>query len=56
MAIKNQVTEYMLKPTDIDEFEQLFRKIRKNLDEEKSRREWLFNRSGSTLDMRASVS
>lgn len=36
MAIKNQVTEYMLKPTDIDEFEQLFRKIRKNLDEEKS--------------------
>ena len=41
MAIKNQVTEYMLKPTDIDEFEQLFRKIRKNLDEEKSRREEL---------------
>ncbi len=41
MAIKNQVTEYMLKPTDIEEFEQLFRKIRKNLDEEKSRREEL---------------
>lgn len=41
MAIKNQVTEYMLKPTDIDEFEQLFRKIRKNLDEEKNRREEL---------------
>lgn len=41
MAIKNQVTEYMLKPTDIDEFEQLFRKIKKNLDEEKSKREEL---------------
>ena len=41
MAIKNQVTEYMLKPTDIDEFEQLFRKIRQNLDEEKNRREEL---------------
>ncbi len=41
MAIKNQVTEYMLKPTDIDEFEQLFRKIRQNLDEEKKRREEL---------------
>ena len=41
MAIKNQVTEYMLKPTDIDEFEQLFRKIRQNLDEEQNRREEL---------------
>ncbi len=41
MAIKNQVTEYLLKPTDIDEFEVVFQKIRAQLDEEILRREEL---------------
>lgn len=34
MAIKNRVTQYLLKPTDIDEFEALFRKLKDSLDEE----------------------
>lgn len=41
MAIKNRVTEYLLKPTDIDEFETLFHRIRETLDEERNRQmEW----------------
>ena len=34
MAIKNRVTEYLLKPTDIDEFCQLFQNLKTRLDEE----------------------
>lgn len=34
MAIRNQVTEYLLKPTDIDEFKALFRRLKTRLDEE----------------------
>lgn len=35
MSIKNQVTEYLLKPTDVDEFEQVFRRLRGKLDAER---------------------
>lgn len=41
MAIRNQVTEYLLKPTDIDEFEALFHRLKKSLDEEGKKREEL---------------
>lgn len=34
MAIKNRVTEYLLKPTDIDEFSALFQRLKQTLDEE----------------------
>lgn len=34
MSIKHHVTEYLLKPTDIDEFEELFRRIKQELDKE----------------------
>lgn len=34
MSIKNNVCEYLLKPTDIDEFELLFKKIKQQLDDE----------------------
>lgn len=34
MSIKNQVSEYLLKPTDLDEFEVMFRKMKDRLDEE----------------------
>lgn len=38
-SIKNGVMEYLLKPTDLDEFEQLFQRLRKKLDEENKREE-----------------
>jgi two-component system response regulator YesN len=38
MAIRNQVTEYLLKPTDIDEFEALFHRLKAGLDEERRKR------------------
>lgn len=41
MAIKNRVTEYLLKPTDIDEFEALFHRLKKTLDEERDRKKEL---------------
>ncbi|ABX43391.1 response regulator transcription factor [Lachnoclostridium phytofermentans] len=34
MSIKSQVSEYLLKPTDLDEFEVMFRKMKDRLDEE----------------------
>ena len=37
-AIQNGVSEYLLKPTDIDEFEEVFRKMKKKLDEDVERR------------------
>ncbi|WP_415066197.1 response regulator [Lacrimispora sp.] len=37
MSIKNQVMEYLLKPTDLDEFEVTFRKIKIRLDEERKK-------------------
>lgn len=37
-AIRSGVAEYLLKPTDIDEFEELFRRMKKNLDEEKDQK------------------
>ncbi|MDO4296037.1 MAG: response regulator [bacterium] len=36
-AIKNGVCEYLLKPTDIDEFEEVFRRLKGRLDEERQR-------------------
>ncbi len=39
MSIKNKVTEYLLKPTDLDEFEEVFCRLKKTLDEEKQSRE-----------------
>lgn len=41
MAIKNRVTEYLLKPTDIDEFSALFERLRQTLDDERKKRESL---------------
>ena len=41
MAIRSQVTEYLLKPTDIDEFEALFHRLKASLDEESRKREEL---------------
>lgn len=38
MSIKNQVTEYLLKPTDVDEFAELFQKMKKRLDEEEEKK------------------
>ncbi|MCA5010913.1 response regulator, partial [Clostridioides difficile] len=37
MSIKNRVMEYLLKPTDLDEFEVTFRKIKERLDEERKK-------------------
>ena len=37
MSIKNRVMEYLLKPTDLDEFEMTFRKIKERLDEERKK-------------------
>ncbi len=39
MAIRNHVAEYLLKPTLLEEFEQLFRKMKNVLDEEVQQRE-----------------
>lgn len=41
MAIKNRVTEYLLKPTDIDEFEGLFHRLKIKLDEERQQEQAL---------------
>lgn len=38
MSIKNQVTEYLLKPTDMDEFEEVFSKMKKRLDQEEEKK------------------
>ncbi|MGN0974483.1 MAG: response regulator, partial [Gemmiger sp.] len=38
MSIKNKVTEYLLKPTDTDEFEQTFRRLKETMDRERARR------------------
>lgn len=35
MSIKSQVTEYLLKPTDMDEFEATFRRLKAQLDRER---------------------
>lgn len=39
MSIKNSVMEYLLKPTDVDEFEILFRRMKQVLDEEQQKKE-----------------
>lgn len=39
MAIRNHVAEYLLKPTLLEEFELLFRKMKRVLDEEAQQRE-----------------
>lgn len=38
MAIKNQVIEYLLKPTDIDEFCELFKSLKTKLDTERQQK------------------
>lgn len=40
-AIKNHVAEYLLKPTDLDEFETTFMKIRREIEEEQRQEEEL---------------
>lgn len=52
MAIKNQVTEYLLKPTDIDEFEALFHRLKAELDEEKRQRQELEDAKASLHESR----
>lgn len=37
MSIKNHVAEYLLKPTDFDEFEDVFRRLKATLDHERLR-------------------
>ena len=37
MSIKNHVAEYLLKPTDIDEFEEVFRRLKASMDHERLR-------------------
>ena len=37
MSIRNRVTEYLLKPTDIDEFETVFRRLKTTMDHERLR-------------------
>lgn len=39
MSIRNNVTEYLLKPTDVDEFEELFRRLKTTLDQETQSRQ-----------------
>lgn len=39
MSIKNNVAEYLLKPTDTDEFQEVFQKIKGRLDEERKRQQ-----------------
>lgn len=34
-SIKNNVVEYLLKPTDVDEFEETFKRIKSNIDKER---------------------
>lgn len=34
-SIRNHVTEYLLKPTDVDEFEEAFARLKKQMDEER---------------------
>ena len=38
MSIKNKVTEYLLKPTDLDEFEEVFRRMKTVMDKEQQTR------------------
>ncbi|MCI8404673.1 MAG: response regulator [Clostridia bacterium] len=35
-AIKNNITEYLLKPTDIDEFEETFKRLKTKMDDEQA--------------------
>lgn len=37
MSIRNRVAEYLLKPTDIDEFEEVFRRLKATIDGERAR-------------------
>lgn len=38
MSIRNHVAEYLLKPTDIDDFEETFRRLKSTMDHERLRR------------------
>ena len=38
MSIRNHVAEYLLKPTDIDDFEETFRRLKASMDHERLRR------------------
>ena len=49
-SIKNNVTEYLLKPTDIDEFETLFKKMKNTLDNERKKESEYKNSRGYYLD------
>lgn len=50
IAIKNSVTEYLLKPTDIDELEERFRNLKKRVDSERERGDKLKKRKTYYLD------
>ena len=50
IAIKNSVTEYLLKPTDIDELEERFRNLKKRVDSEHERVDKLKERKTYYLD------
>ena len=38
MSIRSHVAEYLLKPTDIDDFEEAFRRLKAAMDHERLRR------------------
>ena len=38
MSIRNYVAEYLLKPTDVDDFEETFRRLKASMDHERLRR------------------
>lgn len=38
MSIRNHVAEYLLKPTDVDDFEETFRRLKASMDHERLRR------------------
>ena len=52
MAIKNRVTEYLLKPTDIDEFCELFQNLKGRLDAEHQQKRELENLKAAAEESR----
>lgn len=57
MSIKNRVIEYLLKPTDVDEFKAVFKGVKEQLDlEEEQRREYdTLNRVGKEARLRMGI-
>lgn len=50
VSIKSNVTEYLLKPTDVDEFEEVFARVRSKIDEERQKEREFEKSKDSYLD------